>query len=103
MIASSLADPSPIVRAQALFSSELGAVILFVLLLHFAGFFVGATKQRTNDLLFSGDTISGIEKARDERRWSGETEVECGISTGGDGEEERPTADMGIREIGSGD
>ncbi|KAM7478818.1 hypothetical protein LguiA_027031 [Lonicera macranthoides] len=42
IIASSLsADPSPLVRAQALFSSELGAVILSVLLLHFAGFFVG--------------------------------------------------------------
>ena len=42
MIALSLsADPSPLARAQALFSSELGGVILSVLLLHFAGFFVG--------------------------------------------------------------
>ncbi|KAI5661633.1 hypothetical protein M9H77_20956 [Catharanthus roseus] len=36
-----LSDLPPLGRAQALFSSELGVVILSVLLLHFAGFFVG--------------------------------------------------------------
>ncbi|KAM7478898.1 hypothetical protein LguiA_027111 [Lonicera macranthoides] len=53
--------------------------------------------------LVSWDTISGIETARDQWRWSGETGVECRISTGGDGEEERPTEEMGMRETDSGD
>ncbi|XP_051145138.1 probable sodium/metabolite cotransporter BASS1, chloroplastic [Andrographis paniculata] len=34
-------DMSPLLHAQALLSSELGVVVLSVLLLHFAGFFVG--------------------------------------------------------------
>ncbi|KAM0036213.1 putative Bile acid:sodium symporter/arsenical resistance protein Acr3 [Helianthus debilis subsp. tardiflorus] len=34
-------DVSPLVYAQAFFSSEMGMVVLSVLLLHFAGFFVG--------------------------------------------------------------
>uniref|UniRef100_A0A5B7BPS6 Putative Bile acid sodium symporter/ transporter n=1 Tax=Davidia involucrata TaxID=16924 RepID=A0A5B7BPS6_DAVIN len=42
MIAASLSsDLSPLHRAQAILSGELGVVILSVLLLHFAGFFVG--------------------------------------------------------------
>ncbi|KAK4424417.1 putative sodium/metabolite cotransporter BASS2, chloroplastic [Sesamum alatum] len=39
--ASLSSNPSPILCAQALLSSELGAVVLSVILLHFAGFFVG--------------------------------------------------------------
>lgn len=39
--ASFSSDLSPILRAQAMLNSELGAVILSVLMLHFAGFFVG--------------------------------------------------------------
>ncbi|CAK7357116.1 unnamed protein product [Dovyalis caffra] len=42
MLASSLpSDASLILRIQSIFSGELGAIILAVLLLHFAGFFVG--------------------------------------------------------------
>lgn len=36
-----LSDLPPLARAQALLSSELGVVILSVILLHFTGFFVG--------------------------------------------------------------
>ncbi|PIN08066.1 Na+-bile acid cotransporter [Handroanthus impetiginosus] len=39
--ASLSSDLSPILRARAILSSQLGVVILSVLLLHFAGFFVG--------------------------------------------------------------
>ncbi|GER45918.1 sodium-bile acid cotransporter [Striga asiatica] len=39
--ASLSSDLSPIHRAQAMISGELGAIVLSVLLLHFAGFFVG--------------------------------------------------------------
>ncbi|KAL0412761.1 UNVERIFIED_CONTAM: putative sodium/metabolite cotransporter BASS1, chloroplastic [Sesamum radiatum] len=39
--ASLSSNPSPILNAQALLSSELGVVILSVIMLHFAGFFVG--------------------------------------------------------------
>ncbi|KAI3448348.1 hypothetical protein Pfo_005013 [Paulownia fortunei] len=39
--ASLSSDLSPILRAQAMLSGELGVVVLSVLLLHFAGFFVG--------------------------------------------------------------
>ncbi|KAL0375937.1 UNVERIFIED_CONTAM: putative sodium/metabolite cotransporter BASS1, chloroplastic [Sesamum calycinum] len=39
--ASLSSDPSPILHAQALLSSELGVVVLSVIMLHFAGFFVG--------------------------------------------------------------
>ncbi|XP_038680804.1 probable sodium/metabolite cotransporter BASS2, chloroplastic isoform X1 [Tripterygium wilfordii] len=42
-IASVASDLSPILRIQSVLSGELGAVILSVLLLHFAGFFVGYT------------------------------------------------------------
>ncbi|KAL6328887.1 hypothetical protein AAG906_003904 [Vitis piasezkii] len=42
MVSASLAsDVSPLLRIQSLLSGELGLVILSVLLLHFAGFFVG--------------------------------------------------------------
>nr|CAN60410.1 hypothetical protein VITISV_013843 [Vitis vinifera] len=44
MVSASLAsDVSPLLRIQSLLSGELGLVILSVLLLHFAGFFVGYT------------------------------------------------------------
>lgn len=39
--ASLSSDLSPILHAKAMLSSELGAVILSVITLHFAGFFVG--------------------------------------------------------------
>ncbi|KAL0348226.1 UNVERIFIED_CONTAM: putative sodium/metabolite cotransporter BASS2, chloroplastic [Sesamum angustifolium] len=39
--ASLSSNPSPILHAQALLSSELGVVVLSVIMLHFAGFFVG--------------------------------------------------------------
>lgn len=39
--ASLSADPSVVRSAQSMLSSELGAVVLSVILLHFAGFFVG--------------------------------------------------------------
>ncbi|KAG8364057.1 hypothetical protein BUALT_Bualt19G0086500 [Buddleja alternifolia] len=39
--ASLSSDPFTLVRARAMLSSELGVVVLSVLLLHFAGFFVG--------------------------------------------------------------
>lgn len=42
MVAASLSsDMSPLLRAKAIFSSELGVIVLSVLLLHFAGFLVG--------------------------------------------------------------
>lgn len=42
MLAASLSsEASPFLRAQEILSSELGVIILAVLLLHFAGFFVG--------------------------------------------------------------
>ncbi|KAF7146245.1 hypothetical protein RHSIM_Rhsim04G0110500 [Rhododendron simsii] len=42
MLASSLSsEASPLLRAQEILSGELGVIILSVLLLHFAGFFVG--------------------------------------------------------------
>lgn len=42
VVAASLSsDMSPLLRAKAIFSSELGVIVLSVLLLHFAGFFVG--------------------------------------------------------------
>ncbi|KAH7865535.1 hypothetical protein Vadar_007967 [Vaccinium darrowii] len=42
MLAASLSsEASPLLRAQEILSSELGVIILAVLLLHFAGFFVG--------------------------------------------------------------
>lgn len=42
MVAASLSsDMSPLLHAKAIFSSELGVIALSVLLLHFAGFFVG--------------------------------------------------------------
>lgn len=34
-------DLSPLLQSKAIFSSELGVTVLAVLLLHFAGFFVG--------------------------------------------------------------
>lgn len=42
MVAASLpSDASLILRIQSIFSGEMGTIILAVLLLHFAGFFVG--------------------------------------------------------------
>ncbi|KAL7002066.1 hypothetical protein U1Q18_003217 [Sarracenia purpurea var. burkii] len=42
LLASSLSpEVSPLIRAQAILSGELGVILLSVLLLHFAGFFVG--------------------------------------------------------------
>ncbi|XP_057469126.1 probable sodium/metabolite cotransporter BASS1, chloroplastic [Actinidia eriantha] len=41
LVASLSSDMSPLLRARAILAGELGVIILSVLLLHFAGFFVG--------------------------------------------------------------
>ena len=41
LLTSLSSDVSPLVFARAFLSSEMGMVVLSVLLLHFAGFFVG--------------------------------------------------------------